>query len=109
MIEAQLVETLLLNQLTTGTSPGKATWPGAKQVWRQTAKRADVVALAAERAPERDAEPLLVEVMRGGGRTRAGSATIAPAAARFDDQWAQLPDSVKARRDPARWDVASTR
>ena len=86
-------------------SPGKATWPSAKQVWRRTTLGHDVLALADEPPPSRDAVPLLVEVMRDGVRTGAGNATLAEAAACFDAQWAALPDAVKALRDPAPWDV----
>jgi nicotinate phosphoribosyltransferase len=53
-------------------SPGKATWPGAKQVFRERGPEGrllrDRVALATEAAV---GETLLVEVMRGGRRTAA--------------------------------------
>lgn len=52
-------------------SEGKATWPGAKQVWRVSDKGValhDVVALEYEPGPP-DAEPLLRLVMRQGVRT----------------------------------------
>ncbi len=51
-------------------SAGKATWPGAKQVWRHFAGDApagDTIALASE---HQDGEPLLTEVMRNGNRYR---------------------------------------
>jgi len=86
-------------------SPGKETWPGAKQVWRRADRSADVLALADERPPVPDGEPLLVEVMAGGARTEAGRATLADAHARFEDQWARLPDPVKRLRDPAPVDM----
>jgi nicotinate phosphoribosyltransferase len=53
-------------------SEGKATWPGAKQVFRPAPgdlARPDVLGLAEEDPPE-GAEPLLVTVMEGGRRTR---------------------------------------
>lgn len=48
-------------------STGKGTWPGAKQVWR-TDCGSDWLGLADEDVPSPGAEPLLVEVMRGGRR-----------------------------------------
>lgn len=53
------------------TSPGKATLPGRKQVWRSNGAdgvfRGDVIALHDEPAPS-DSEPLLTCVMRAGKR-----------------------------------------
>jgi nicotinate phosphoribosyltransferase len=55
------------------TSPGKATFPGRKQVWRQSDASgtyvADVVAGADEPAPA-ESEPLLSCVMRAGARVQ---------------------------------------
>ena len=55
------------------TSPGKATFPGRKQVWRRIDASgtyvADVIAAADEPAPA-DSEPLLTCVMRGGVRVQ---------------------------------------
>src|SRR5919106_2180347 len=50
-------------------STAKRTLPGPKQVWRRERMAGDVIGLAAEDGPE-NAEPLLVEVMRDGRRTR---------------------------------------
>lgn len=50
-------------------SPGKATWPGAKQVWRERREGIlvrDRLGLVEER---QEGEPLLVPVLRGGRRT----------------------------------------
>jgi nicotinate phosphoribosyltransferase len=49
-------------------SAGKATLPGAKQVWRRMPITEDVLGMRAEDAPE-GFEPLLVPVMRNGVRT----------------------------------------
>jgi nicotinate phosphoribosyltransferase len=49
-------------------SAGKATLPGAKQVWRRLPIEEDVLAECDEPGPE-GAEPLLVPVMRSGVRT----------------------------------------
>jgi nicotinate phosphoribosyltransferase len=53
-------------------SPGKETWPGAKQVWRRYGRdgrmAADRVTGADEAPPWEGAEPLLVPVMAAGRR-----------------------------------------
>ncbi|MBS0554583.1 MAG: hypothetical protein JSS47_18980 [Proteobacteria bacterium] len=53
-------------------SEGKATWPGAKQVWRSVDGEGrlagDVVSLADEPSPDGNWEPLLQPVMRRGRR-----------------------------------------
>ncbi|MGH9040166.1 MAG: nicotinate phosphoribosyltransferase, partial [Acidimicrobiia bacterium] len=46
-------------------STGKATLPGAKQVWRRPGFGGDILALAGEPAPDGDAEALLVAVAPG--------------------------------------------
>jgi nicotinate phosphoribosyltransferase len=79
-------------------SPGKATWPCPKQVWRPSDWSGDVVAPADEPPPVADAEPLLVETMRDGIRTDAGRATLGDAHARFEAQWSGLPDRFKRLR-----------
>jgi nicotinate phosphoribosyltransferase len=82
-------------------SPGKETWPGAKQVWRRhgTDGRAcgDVVTLAHEHLA--DADPLLECVMQGGRRVRSAP-TFASMADRVHAEWRALPDSARALRDP---------
>ena len=87
-------------------SSGKQTWPGAKQVWRAADWSRDVLALASEPPPAPDAVPLLVEVMRDGARIPAGRTTLADAHARFEEQWAGLPQRFKQLRDPERFEVA---
>jgi nicotinate phosphoribosyltransferase len=60
-------------------SEGKATWPGAKQVYRpapRNLRAADVIALAAEPAPA-GCDPLLVPVMEEGRRIRRESLEVA--------------------------------
>ncbi|MGZ4430675.1 MAG: nicotinate phosphoribosyltransferase [Gaiellales bacterium] len=61
-------------------SAGKATWPGAKQVWRETAGDGrfggDIIGLAREPAPE-GSSPLLVEAMRRGRRLHRESLAVA--------------------------------
>jgi nicotinate phosphoribosyltransferase len=56
-------------------SPGKVTWPGVKQLWRERAGSGeylrDRIALTDERLP---GEPLLIEVMRNGVRERPAPA-----------------------------------
>jgi len=80
-------------------SEGKATWPGAKQVWRryESGRMAgDRLGLAEER---QEGEPLLVPVMRGGRRI-GPLPTLAEARERCARELAALPESLR-RLDPA--------
>ncbi|OGG44920.1 MAG: nicotinate phosphoribosyltransferase [Candidatus Handelsmanbacteria bacterium RIFCSPLOWO2_12_FULL_64_10] len=85
-------------------SEGKATWPGAKQVWRHRtngdAVRSieDWIGLADESAPE-GAVPLLAEVMKNGERT----SPVEPLAAlqsRRKEEIAALPEACRRMRAP---------
>jgi len=79
-------------------SPGKATLPGAKQVWRRLPVEHDVLGLREEPVPD-GYEPLLVPVMRGGRRTAApptASDAIAAAAARLRRDLDGLPARARA-------------
>lgn len=78
-------------------SPGKATSPGPKQVFRSAGLR-DVIALRSEAAP-RDARALLEPVMTRGERSRAPGA-IAAARERCESDLAELPDEARRLRDP---------
>jgi nicotinate phosphoribosyltransferase len=82
-------------------STAKATLPGPKQVWRLPGMTGDVIGLSEEAGPT-EAEPLLVEVMRGGERVRSDS--IADGAARFAAELAVLPDELRAL-EPGRYVV----
>jgi nicotinate phosphoribosyltransferase len=76
-------------------SPGKATLPGGKQVWRRSAGgvfAGDVVELAAEPGPA-GAEALLEPALLGGGRT--GRVTLDEARARAAAQRAALPPALR--------------
>lgn len=79
-------------------SEGKATWPGAKQVWRtlDTAGRLarDRIARADEPPPEGDSLPLLQPVMRHGRRLTPAEPL---AALRFHatSELARLPEELK--------------
>ena len=77
-------------------STGKATLPGAKQVYRGGGLT-DTIALSDEPAPD-GAEPLLVPVMTGGRRTVAD--TLAAARDRFEADLAELPPPARALRRP---------
>lgn len=81
-------------------SPGKATLPGAKQVYRSGygTGLTDRLALRREAAPP-DSEPLLVPVMAHGHR-RAGPEPLARARQRCAADLARLPASARALRDP---------
>jgi len=63
-------------------STGKATLPGAKQVWRRLPIREELLATRDEHGPA-DMEPLLVQVMRGGFR-EVSPDTIAAARQRLE-------------------------
>ncbi|GLY69567.1 nicotinate phosphoribosyltransferase [Amycolatopsis taiwanensis] len=80
------------------TSPGKATLPGAKQVYRNGSAGPDVLTRRAEQAPH-DSLPLLVPVMRAGERVGSGH-EFADARARFEHDLAWLPEAAKRLRVP---------
>ncbi len=77
-------------------STGKATWPGAKQVWRRHGASGeleeDLIALADESGPG-EAVPLLVTVMEGGRRLHAES--LAAARERARRELATLPPECR--------------
>ena len=81
-------------------SPGKATLPGRKQVFRQrdasgVATR-DILARADER---HEGEPLLVQVMRGGERLAAGEDSVEQARERAASEIARLPERLRGLND----------
>ncbi|WNM38599.1 nicotinate phosphoribosyltransferase [Micromonospora halotolerans] len=83
-------------------SPGKATLPAAKQVFRDPAgATGDVVGLRDE-PPPGGREPLLVPVMRGGRRLDPADPAEAVRAARgrFDADLAWLPEPARRLADP---------
>lgn len=78
-------------------SEGKASLPGAKQVWRRRGL-ADVVCLRHEEPPA-DAEALLEPVMAGGRRllpTLSADKTLTEANRRFDEDLGRLPPAARA-------------
>ena len=79
------------------SSPGKATWPGRKQVYRyyDEAARFDHDVLTLEHAPAPGAEPLLVAVMSN-GRRLAAAESFRVIRERAASQLACLPDGLKA-------------
>jgi nicotinate phosphoribosyltransferase len=82
-------------------SPGKRTWPGAKQVFRERdgggRLSGDCISLATEHRP---GEPLLREVMRAGRRS-APSPTLAESRAYCRAGLAELGPSLTALEDGA--------
>ncbi|MDO3705063.1 nicotinate phosphoribosyltransferase [Micromonospora sp. C28SCA-DRY-2] len=83
-------------------SPGKATLPGPKQVFRDpTGASGDVVGLRDE-PPPGGREPLLVPVMRGGRRLDPAdpAGEVRAARARFDADLAWLPEAARRLADP---------
>lgn len=87
------------------TSAGKATWPGAKQVWRDPDWSSDQLALADGGSSHAAGLPLLETVMRDGQRTAKGRRTLADAHQHFADQWGKLPEPFKALSAPPRYPV----
>jgi nicotinate phosphoribosyltransferase len=85
-------------------SAGKATLPGAKQVWRHPGFGGDVLGLWDEPAPAPDAEPLLeeVDVARDTGDRDA----VAAARERFEADWSALPSEYRGLTNPTRYEVA---
>ncbi len=95
-------------------SPGKATLPGAKQIFRRS-RLEDVVGLRSEPVPLAS-EPLLVPVMCGGvvvpkmgGRSESSvERSWREARKRFDADLAELPDSARALVAPRPPEVGLT-
>jgi nicotinate phosphoribosyltransferase len=84
-------------------STGKATLPGAKQVWRRPGFGGDVLALAGEACPVPGAEPLLDEVDL---TTEVGDAeAMAAARERFESDWSVLPKQYRDLTNPTRYEV----
>ena len=87
-------------------SPGKRTYPGAKQVWRvdgPTGPVRDVVGLAGEAGPA-DGEPLLTCVVRGGVRQQP-TRDIDEIRGACQAAVARLPERVRRYRDAAAYPV----
>jgi nicotinate phosphoribosyltransferase len=82
-------------------SPGKATYPGAKQVFRGDGL-VDLLGLADE-PPMPDTHPLLEVVMVEGHRVRSRDPVqaLAAAQARFETDLGDLPGPVRRLRNPA--------
>lgn len=87
------------------TSEGKATWPGAKQVWRAPDHSLDVLAAAEETTPGAGFQPLLETVMQRGVRTGAGLATLEDANRHFARQWERVPEPVRRLDHPETYRV----
>lgn len=90
------------------TSTGKATWPGAKQVWRAEDWSGDCLALQGEPAPGARHRPLLVEVMHDGRRVDAGRRSLEESHEHFEREWEALPRRLKDLRRPAAHPVEPT-
>jgi nicotinate phosphoribosyltransferase len=80
-------------------SAGKATAPGAKQVYRSAEEQSDVLALEGEPVPAGPFEPLLVTVMAA-GRRAGPPADVVAARDRFRRELAGLPVAACALRRP---------
>jgi nicotinate phosphoribosyltransferase len=84
-------------------STGKATLPGAKQVWRRPGFGGDVLALADEPGPASGAEPLLAEVDLPA--EPGDPEAVAAARERFRADWSELPQEYKDLTNPTRYEV----
>ena len=84
-------------------STGKATLPGAKQVWRRPGFGGDILGLAGEPSPAPGAEALLVDVDLG---AEPGDAeAVAAARERFEAEWSALPPQYRNLTNPTRYEV----
>ena len=81
-------------------SAGKATLPGAKQVWRRLGDCSDLLALREEAGPPGH-DPLLIPVMRNGTRVEP-SATIEQSRRRLNDDLSALSPSQLNLIEPIR-------
>jgi nicotinate phosphoribosyltransferase len=86
------------------SSAGKATLPGAKQVWRRPGFAGDVLALASEPSPAPGAEPLLAVVDRE--PVPEPAVALAAARERFEADWAGLAQEHKELTEPEPYPVA---
>ena len=90
-------------------SEGKASLPGAKQVFRhcdpQGRMSDDVIGLAAEDVP--GAKPVLAQAMRDGKRVIPAS-TIGDARQRVADGLSSLPEPHRRLRDPVHYPVSTS-
>ena len=84
-------------------STGKATLPGAKQVWRRPGFGGDVLGLADEAGPVPGAEPLLEEVDLTSDCKDAEA--MAAARLRFEADWSTLPKQYRDLTNPTRYEV----
>lgn len=84
-------------------STGKATLPGAKQVWRRPGFGGDVLGLWDESNPAPGAEPLLEEIdlVADVGDAEA----VAAARERFEADWSALPEQYRDLTNPTRYAV----
>ena len=87
-------------------STGKATLPGAKQVWRRPGFGGDILALAGEPAPAPDAEPLLEDVDLDA--EPGDPEVVAAARRRFEAEWSVLPPEYKDLTNPSRYEVTTS-
>jgi nicotinate phosphoribosyltransferase len=90
-------------------SPGKVSWPGKKQVFRHRDSQArlqrDVIGLRDENVP--GAEPLLHKVMEQ-GKILSPQPTLEDSRTTLRQEFAWLPESAKAIRNPSSYLVEFT-
>jgi nicotinate phosphoribosyltransferase len=90
-------------------SPGKATWPGKKQVFRQHdgGGRLDRDFIGLRGQTIAGAEPLLEKIIDG-GKIIATQKLLTESREVFRDEFGRLPESIKQIRDPAHYPVEFT-
>jgi nicotinate phosphoribosyltransferase len=84
-------------------STGKATLPGAKQVWRRPGFGGDVLGLEDEPSPAGSAEPLLEAVDLGAAP--GDREAVAAARRRFEADWSELPSEYRDLTNPTGYEV----
>ena len=88
-------------------SPGKATWPGAKQVWRifEHGRIARDLVAAADEPPPPNAMPLLKQVMAS-GRRLFDPEPLTTIRGRCREAVESLPAQLRQLRDPTTFEAA---
>jgi nicotinate phosphoribosyltransferase len=84
-------------------STGKATLPGAKQVWRRPGFAGDVLGLWDEPDPPAGSEPLLEVVDLDRGPSDADA--VAAARERFETDWSAIPKQYRDLMNPTLYEV----
>ena len=86
-------------------SPGKATWPGRKQVWRRHDSHMSMIEdIVAAEGDEQDGAPLVVKVMTAGKRV-GDEPSLDDIRARASSEIQRLPETLRRLSPGARYPV----